>query len=86
MNECNVTDRQEKHVELDSEICNLESVEDRIKDLLARITGSDTPVDPACGIRNTPTLSHTLNTSADVIRMHNNAMHSLIDELIEILF
>ena len=76
----------EKHIELDTEICNLEIVEDRLKALIARISGSDCCVPECAAGRNTPSLHHVLITSANTINLHNNAMHSLIDELTEILF
>ncbi len=82
--------RREKHVEIEDAIMQLGRVDDRIKGLIEKITGTDKIPEPTKKVIEPPPLRHPLgeflSTTANRLTDMREKTLALLDELESLLF
>ncbi len=76
----------EKHVQLDSSIHEMNSVIEHAKSILTKIRGEDSAVLDSNVDKCCPSLSEMLNRAPGIIRDRNAELHDILNEISDSLF
>lgn len=82
-----VTQRIEKHIELNNAINEIDKLREHVNHVLIKITGSEQPEPVISGDKQSvPTLQEVLNQSPEKIREICNVTHQILEEIEHTLF